>query len=92
MNNKKQVAQAVKDAVGTVYKDDWCKKAGWEIDKPTVIIAFREAVNQIVPEEEPIYKGGMRTGRDPTWQETKQEERQKIRASFLQLCDELDQL
>jgi hypothetical protein len=40
-------AQAVKDAVGTVYKDDWCKKAGWEIDKPTVIIALREVINQL---------------------------------------------
>jgi hypothetical protein len=47
MTNIKEVAQAVKDAVGTVYKDDWCKKAGWEIDKPTIVIALREAVNQL---------------------------------------------
>ena len=47
MTNKKEVAQAVKDAVGTVYKDDWCKKAGWEIDKPTIVIALREVINQL---------------------------------------------
>jgi len=47
MTNKKEVAQAVKDAVGTVYKDDWCKKAGWEIDKPTVIATLREVINQL---------------------------------------------
>ena len=47
MTNKKEVAQAVKDAVGTVYKDDWCKKAGWEIDKPTIVIALREVANQL---------------------------------------------
>ena len=47
MTNKKEVAQAVKDAVGTVYKDDWCKKAGWEIDKPTIVIALREVVEQL---------------------------------------------
>ena len=40
--NTKEVAQAVKDAVRTVYKDDWCREAGWEIDKPTVITALRE--------------------------------------------------
>jgi hypothetical protein len=47
MTNKKEVAQAVKDAAGTVYKDDWCKKAGWEIDKPTIVVALREVVNQL---------------------------------------------
>jgi hypothetical protein len=47
MTNKKEVAQAIKDAVRTVYKDDWCKEAGWEIDKPTVITALREIVFQL---------------------------------------------
>ena len=47
MTNKKEVAQAVKDAVGTVYKDDWCKKAGWEIDKPTIVVALRKVVEQL---------------------------------------------
>jgi hypothetical protein len=47
ITDMKTKAQAVKDAVGTVYKDDWCKKAGWEIDKPTVIAALREVINQL---------------------------------------------
>jgi hypothetical protein len=47
MTNKKEVAQAVKDAVGTVYKDDWCKKAGWEIDKPTIVVALRKVVAEL---------------------------------------------
>jgi hypothetical protein len=51
--------------------------------------ALLEAVNQILPEEEPIYKGGMRTGYDKTWRETKQDERQRIRTLFLELCDEI---
>lgn len=47
MTDIKTKAQVVKDAVGSVYKDDWCKKAGWEIDKPTVITALREVVSQL---------------------------------------------
>ena len=47
MTDIKTKAQAVKDAVGSVYKDDWCKKAGWKIDKPTVITALREVVAQL---------------------------------------------
>ena len=45
MTDIKTKAEAVKDSVGTVYKDDWCKKAGWEIDKPTIITALREVIN-----------------------------------------------
>lgn len=47
MTDMKTKAEAVKDVVGTVYKDDWCKKAGWEIDKPTIITALREVINQL---------------------------------------------
>ncbi len=54
--------------------------------------AFREAVNQILPEEEPIFKGGMRPGYDKTWNEAKQDERQKARALFLELCEEIEKL
>jgi hypothetical protein len=47
MTDIKTKAEVVKDVVGTVYKDDWCKKAGWEIDKPTIITALREVINQL---------------------------------------------
>lgn len=47
MTDMKTKAEAVKSAVVTVYKDDWCKKAGWEIDKPTVTTALREVVSQL---------------------------------------------
>lgn len=47
MTDIKPKAQAVKDAVTSVYKDDWCKKAGWEIDKPTIITALKEVINQL---------------------------------------------
>jgi hypothetical protein len=39
----KTKAQAVKDAVGTVYPNI----VFWEIDKPTVIATLREVINQL---------------------------------------------
>jgi len=43
MTDMKTKAQAVKDAVGTVYPNI----VFWEIDKPTVIAALREVVSQL---------------------------------------------
>ena len=34
MTNKKEVAQALKDAVKTLYQDEKCAEMGWETDKP----------------------------------------------------------
>jgi hypothetical protein len=47
MTNKKEVAQALKDAVKTLYQDDKCAEMGWETDKPTIVVALRELVNQL---------------------------------------------
>ena len=47
MTNKKEVAQALKDAVKTLYQDEKCAEMGWETDKPTVITALREVVEQL---------------------------------------------
>jgi len=43
MTDIKTKAQAVKDAVGTVYPNI----IFWETDRPTVITAIREVVNQL---------------------------------------------
>lgn len=43
MTDIKTKAQAVKDAVGTVYPNI----VFWETDKPTVIAAIREVINQL---------------------------------------------
>jgi hypothetical protein len=40
-------AQALKDAVKTLYQDDKCAEMGWETDKPTIVVALRELVNQL---------------------------------------------
>ena len=47
MTDKKEVAQALKDAVKTLYQDEKCAEMGWETDKPTVITALREVVEQL---------------------------------------------
>jgi hypothetical protein len=47
MTDNKQVAQALKDTVKTLYQDDKCAEMGWETDKPTIVVALREAVNQL---------------------------------------------
>jgi hypothetical protein len=47
MTNNKQVAQALKDAVKTLYQDDKCAEMGWETDKPTIVVALRELVFQL---------------------------------------------
>ena len=47
MTNKKEVAQALKDAVKTLYQDEKCAEMGWETDKPTVITVLREVINQL---------------------------------------------
>ena len=47
MTDNKQVAQSLKDAVKTLYQDDKCAEMGWETDKPTIVVALREAVNQL---------------------------------------------
>jgi hypothetical protein len=47
MTNKKEVAQALKDAVKTLYQDDKCAEWGWETDKPTIVVALREVVDQL---------------------------------------------
>ena len=47
MTNKKEVAQALKDAVKTLYQDEKCAEMGWETDKPTVIIVLRELVAEL---------------------------------------------
>jgi hypothetical protein len=47
MTNKKEVAQALKDAVKTLYQDDKCAEMGWETDKPTVVVALRELVAEL---------------------------------------------
>ena len=47
MINKKEVAQALKDAVKTLYQDDKCAEWGWETDKPTIAVVLREVVNQL---------------------------------------------
>lgn len=43
MTDIKTKAQAIKDAVGTVYPNI----VFWETDKPTVITALREVINQL---------------------------------------------
>jgi len=43
MTDIKTKAQAVKDAVGTVYPN----VVFWETDKPTVTAALREVINQL---------------------------------------------
>ena len=40
-------AQALKDAVKTLYQDEKCAEMGWETDKPTIIVVLRELVNQL---------------------------------------------
>ena len=47
MTNKKEVAQALKDAVKTLYQNEKCADMGWETDKPTVIIVLRELVAEL---------------------------------------------
>ena len=47
MTNKKEVAQALKDAVKTLYQDEKCAEMGWETDKPTIIVVLRELVKQL---------------------------------------------
>lgn len=47
MTNKKEVAQALKDAVKTLYQDEKCAEMGWETDKPTVITVLRELVAEL---------------------------------------------
>ena len=47
MTNKKEVAQALKDAVKTLYQDEKCAEMGWETDKPTVVAALRELVAEL---------------------------------------------
>ena len=47
MTDKKEVAQALKDAVKTLYQDEKCAEMGWETDKPTVIIVLRELVAEL---------------------------------------------
>ena len=40
-------AQAIVDAVKTLYQDEKCAEMGWETDKPTVIIVLRELVAEL---------------------------------------------
>ena len=40
-------AQALKDAVKTLYQDEKCAEMGWETDKPTIIVVLRELVKQL---------------------------------------------
>ena len=47
MTNKKEVAQALKDAVKTLYQDEKCAEMGWETDKPTIIVVLRELVAEL---------------------------------------------
>ena len=47
MTNKKEVAQALKDAVKTLYQDEKCAEFGWETDKPTITVVLRELVKQL---------------------------------------------
>ena len=47
MTDKKEVAQALKDAVKTLYQNEKCADMGWETDKPTVIIVLRELVAEL---------------------------------------------
>jgi hypothetical protein len=83
MTDLKKSSQEVSKAF---WKDD---PYPLDVGNLEISYALLEAVNQILPEEEPIYKGGMRTGYDKTWRETKQDERQRIRTLFLELCDEI---
>ena len=41
-------AQALKDAVKTLYQDDKCAEMGWEIDKSTIIVVLRATVEQLM--------------------------------------------
>jgi hypothetical protein len=43
----KITAQALKDTVKTLYQDDKCAEMGWETDKPTIVVALREVINQL---------------------------------------------
>ena len=45
MTNKKEVAQTLKDAVKTLYRDEKCAEMGWETDKPTITVVLRALVS-----------------------------------------------
>ena len=47
MTNLSTQAQALKDAVKTLYQDEKCAEMGWETDKPTITVVLRELVNQL---------------------------------------------
>ena len=47
MTNLSTQAQALKDAVKTLYQDEKCAEMGWETDKPTIIVVLRELVKQL---------------------------------------------
>ena len=47
MTNLSTQAQALKDAVKTLYLDEKCAEFGWETDKPTITVVLRELVKQL---------------------------------------------
>ncbi len=47
MTNLSSQVQALKDAVKTLYQDEKCAEMGWEMDKPTIVVALREVINQL---------------------------------------------
>ena len=46
MTNLSTQAQALKDAVKTLYQDEKCAEMGWELDKPTIVVVLRALADE----------------------------------------------
>jgi hypothetical protein len=49
MTDLSPAAQAVKDAVSTLYSDKVTEAIGWPLDVPAIVIALRVVADQVVP-------------------------------------------